>query len=51
MPCPLLSGEPKVPGNRKTIRLKDYDYTQQGAYYVTICVNDHKCVFGNIKFG
>ena len=35
--------------NRRTIRLKGYDYTQVGAYYVTVCVNDRKCVFGDVK--
>jgi len=38
-----------MPGNRRSIRLKNYDYKQEGAYYVTICVNDRKYVFGNIK--
>jgi len=27
---------------RKTIRLKDYDYTQDGYYFVTICTHKHK---------
>jgi putative transposase len=38
-------------GNRKSIRIKDYDYTQAGAYYVTVCVNDRKCVFGDVCNG
>jgi putative transposase len=38
-------------GNRKSIRLKDYDYTQAGAYYVTVCVNGRKCVFGDVHNG
>jgi putative transposase len=38
-----------MPGKRRSIRLKNYDYTQQGAYFVTICANDQKCIFGNIK--
>ena len=40
-----------MPGNRRSIRLKNYDYTQQGAYYVTVCVNEHKCVFGDVHEG
>ncbi len=24
--------------HRRSIRLKDYDYTQAGAYFVTICI-------------
>lgn len=33
---------------RKTIRLKDYDYSQNGAYFVTICTKDKKCMLGEI---
>ena len=36
-------------GNRKSIRLKKYDYSQVGLYYVTICAEKHKCLFGQIK--
>jgi REP element-mobilizing transposase RayT len=38
-------------GTRKSIRLKGYDYAQQGAYYVTICANERKCVFGDVING
>ncbi|MGR3310202.1 MAG: transposase [Candidatus Brocadiales bacterium] len=34
--------------HRKSIRLKEYDYSQPGAYFVTICTQDRKCLFGNI---
>ncbi|MBD3379532.1 MAG: hypothetical protein GF408_03610 [Candidatus Omnitrophica bacterium] len=40
-----------MPGNRRSIRLKNYDYTQQGAYYMTICAGDRKCVFGDVRDG
>lgn len=30
---------------RKTIRLKDYDYSQKGAYFVTICTQNRECLF------
>lgn len=33
---------------RKNIRLKDYDYNQNGAYFVTICTADRKCTLANI---
>jgi len=36
------------PHHRRSIRLKEYDYTQNGAYYVTICTQDKKCVLSNI---
>ena len=34
---------------RKQNRLKEYDYSQGGYYFVTICVNDRKDYFGKIK--
>jgi len=40
-----------MPGNRRSIRLNDYDYTEQGVYYVTICVEGRKCVFGDVWCG
>jgi REP element-mobilizing transposase RayT len=38
---------------RKTIRLKEYDYSYIGAYYVTICLNQRiqKSDRGCVKFG
>ena len=35
--------------NRKSIRLKGYDYTQLGYYYVTICVQNRECLLGSVK--
>jgi REP element-mobilizing transposase RayT len=32
-------------GNRKSIRLAGYDYTSDGAYFVTICTRDLCCLF------
>ncbi len=37
--------------NRRSIRLKDYDYSQPGFYFVTICIEDRKCRFGSIIDG
>src|SRR6266542_2316856 len=34
--------------HRRSIRLKDYDYSQAGAYYVTIDVQNRDCLFGEI---
>jgi putative transposase len=34
--------------NRQSNRLQDYDYASEGAYYVTICVQHRKCLFGDI---
>ena len=33
---------------RKPTRLKEYDYTQPGYYYITVCTYDRKCLFGHI---
>jgi len=35
--------------HRRSIRLKGYDYTQAGAYFVTMCVQDRACLFGRIE--
>ena len=40
-----------VKRNRKLNRLKDYDYTQVGYYFVTICTKDRKRWLGEIKEG
>ena len=37
--------------HRRSIRLKGYDYTQAGAYFVTICTQDRMCLFGEITEG
>ena len=35
--------------HRHSIRLKGYDYSQEGAYYVTIVAYHRDCLFGEIK--
>jgi REP element-mobilizing transposase RayT len=37
--------------HRKSIRFKGYDYTQAGAYYITICTYQRQCLFGEIVAG
>ncbi len=38
--------------NRRSIRLKGYDYSRAGAYFVTICAqNNGECLFGDIVGG
>jgi REP element-mobilizing transposase RayT len=37
--------------HRHSIRLKDYDYAQAGAYFVTICAWQPECLFGEIVNG
>ncbi|MEA2108657.1 MAG: transposase, partial [Pseudomonadota bacterium] len=33
---------------RRSIRLRGYDYSQPGVYFVTICTQSRKCLFGGI---
>ena len=33
---------------RKPTRLKGYDYSLNGAYFITICTKDKKCILGKI---
>ena len=35
--------------HRRSIRLKGYDYTQEGMYFVTICVQGGLCLLGEIE--
>lgn len=37
--------------HRKSIRLKGYDYSQAGLYFITICSQDRACLFGQIENG
>jgi REP element-mobilizing transposase RayT len=37
--------------HRRSIRLKGYDYTQQGAYFVTICTRQRDPLLGQIEAG
>ncbi|MDR2173466.1 MAG: hypothetical protein LBE32_04600 [Burkholderiales bacterium] len=37
--------------HRRSIRLQGYDYSQVGAYFVTICAQDRACLFGEIMDG
>ena len=37
--------------NRKPTRLKNYDYSQNGAYFITICTHNRKPIFSNIVGG
>lgn len=34
--------------HRRSIRLKNYDYSQGGMYFITICAYDKKYLFGKI---
>jgi len=36
---------------RRSIRLKGYDYSQPGAYFVTVCTHHLACLFGDVVDG
>lgn len=42
-----MTYNPKI-HHRRSIRLKGYDYSKAGLYFITICVHDRKCLFGKI---
>ena len=37
--------------HRESIRLQGYDYSAEGAYFVTICTRGRQCLFGQIVDG
>ena len=37
--------------HRRSIRLKGFDYSSNGAYFVTICTQDRANLFGEIVVG
>jgi putative transposase len=37
--------------HRRSIRLRGYDYSQKGAYFVTICTHKKECLFGEVIRG
>ncbi len=37
--------------HRRSIRLTGYDYTQAGAYFITLVVSDRECLLGEIVGG
>ncbi len=45
-----MSYNPEI-HKRKSIRLKGYDYSQAGLYFITICCQNREHLFGEIKNG
>ena len=37
--------------HRRSIRLPNYDYTQNGMYFITICTHNRECLFGDVVGG
>src|SRR5206468_8948768 len=42
---------PNPPTHRRSIRLRGHDYASAGTYYVTICTQARRCLFGHIENG
>lgn len=40
-----------TPHHRRSIRLRGYDYSRAGAYFITICTQGRACLFGDIVDG
>ncbi len=38
-------------GIRKSVRLSGYDYSQPGAYFVTVCTAEKQCILSSISVG
>jgi len=43
----------EVPGRhlRRSVRLRGYDYSHSGAYFVTVCAHGRDCLFGDVNEG
>jgi hypothetical protein len=37
-----------VPPRRRSLRLQGYDYSQPGAYFITMCTQDSLCYLGEV---
>src|SRR5690606_38494036 len=48
-PCCFIAPMPQEHRGRRSIRLRRYDYTAAGAYFITICTQDRECLFGHVK--
>ncbi len=45
----MVRGTDPSQSSRKSIRLKEYDYSQAGAYFVTVCTKHREILFGDIQ--
>jgi putative transposase len=46
-----MSANVKELPRRRHLRLRDYDYAQPGAYFITLCSHHRACLFGTIQSG
>ncbi|MFZ4538614.1 MAG: hypothetical protein ACOYNV_20105, partial [Propionivibrio sp.] len=45
----MLTRDNQLIHRRRSVRLKEFDYAQAGAYFVTICTHNRDCLFGRIE--
>ena len=45
----VFHGVPIELNKRKQLRLSDYDYSQEGFYFLTLCAKDRMNIFGKVK--
>ena len=45
-----MNNNPDMP-NRKRTRLKNYNYSQNNDYFITICTQNRKCILSCVKLG
>ena len=45
-----VTRDPPLP-QRRSVRLRGFDYAQAGVYFVTVCARNRRCLFGEIGNG
>jgi hypothetical protein len=40
-----------IPNQRRSLRIAGYDYSREGAYFVTVCAQGRRNLFGNVING
>ena len=49
--APLKNRPSNHAARRRFLRLRDFDYSTEGAYFVTICTRNRECLFGAVVDG
>ncbi len=44
----MTNADKQLQRKRRSIRLPDYDYTQSGGYFITICTHQRLHLFGEV---
>jgi putative transposase len=47
----LMSSNPIPTHHGRSIRLPQYDYSQDGWYFISLVTRNRDCLFGNILYG